>query len=410
MKLTRIEKQTFSLLMLSAFFNGFVFGSFFIQDIIAKKALHAVDWQITILVMLWPISNLFSIWWGKILEHSKSLAKYFVLAAVVGRLSLVLMLWVHNYYQYLALLILLFSFNAFISPAQNSIFQTNIRPRNRGLLFGYFSSLITLVSIVFSFVAGKMLDINEEWFRYIFLLIGIFGCFSSLIMAQIKTKKESFEEKAFLTLKQVFIKPIQRTLEVLRTNKDFAIFQRNFFLYGIGFMIILPAIPVYLVDFLKMDYTQTFVAKGVIAQIGILFLAPVAGKIFDKKHPAFFSSLSFGGLSLYPLILLISSFFLKSNFVNLIVYSSFLFFGIAMSAVHISWNMSSIIFAGKEDASMYQSVHVSLTGLRGIFAPFLGFLILRLFGVRAVFCVSMFMFFLSSFLSYKQYLKMKNKK
>ncbi len=410
MKLNQVEKKTFLLLMLSAFFNGFVFGSFLIQEIIAKKALLAVDWQITILVMLWPISNLFSIWWGKILEHSKDLSKYFVLAAVVGRLSLVLMLWVHNYYQYLALLILLFSFNAFISPAQNSIFQTNIRPRNRGLLFGYFSSLITLVSIVFSFVAGKMLDINEEWFRYVFLMIGIFGCFSSLIMALIKTKKESFEEKAFLTLKQVFIKPIERTLEVLRTNKDFAIFQRNFFLYGIGFMIILPAIPVYLVDFLKMDYTQTFMAKGVIAQIGILFLAPVAGKIFDRKHPAFFSSLSFGSLSLYPLILLISSFFLKSNFVNLIVYSAFLFFGIAMSSVHITWNMSSIIFAGKEDASMYQSVHVSLTGLRGIFAPFLGFLILRLFGVRAVFCVSMFMFLLSSFLSYKHYLKMKNEK
>ena len=409
MKLNQVEKKTFLLLMLSAFFNGFVFGSFLIQDIIAKKALHAVDWQITILVMLWPISNLFSIWWGKILEHSKNLSKYFILAAVVGRLSLVLMLWVHNYYQYLALLILLFSFNAFISPAQNSIFQTNIRPGNRGLLFGYFSSLITLVSIVFSYIAGKMLDINEEWFRYVFLMIGVFGCFSSLIMAQIKQKKESFEEKAFLTLKQVFIKPIQRTLEVLRTNKDFAIFQRNFFLYGIGFMIILPAIPVYLVDYLKMDYTQTFLAKGVIAQIGIFLLAPVAGKIFDRKHPAFFSSLSFAGLSLYPLILLISSFFLKSNFVNLIVYSAFLFFGIAMSALHITWNMSSIIFAGKEDASMYQSVHVSLTGLRGIFAPFLGFLILRLLGVRAVFCVSIFMFLLSSFLSYRHYLKMKKK-
>ena len=409
MKLNRIEKKTFSLLMLSAFFNGFVFSAFQIQDIIAKKALHAVDWQITILVMLWPISNLFSIWWGKILEHSRSLSKYFVLAAIVGRLSLVFMLWIHNYYQYLALLILLFSFNAFISPAQNSIFQTNIRPKNRGILFGYFSSLITLTAIIFSFVAGKMLDINEQWFRYIFLMIGVFGCFSSLIMAQIKTKKESFDEKAFLTLKQVFFKPIQRTLEVLRTNKDFAIFQRNFFLYGIGFMIILPAIPVYLVDFLKMDYTQTFLAKGVLAQVGILVFAPIAGKFFDKRHPTFFTSLSFGGLSLYPFILLISSFLLKTNFVNLIVYSAFLVFGIAMSAVHISWNMSSIFFAGKEDASMYQSVHVSLTGLRGIFAPFLGFLILRLFGVRAVFCVSMFMFFLSSFLSYKHYLKMKKK-
>ena len=113
MKLNQVEKRTFFLLVLAAFFNGFIFSSFQIQDIIAKKALHAYDWQITILVMLWPISNLLSIWWGKILEHSKSLSKFFVLTAFVGRLSLIFMLWVHNYYQYLVILIVIFSFSAF---------------------------------------------------------------------------------------------------------------------------------------------------------------------------------------------------------------------------------------------------------------------------------------------------------
>ena len=81
MQLNRIEKRTFFILMLAAFFNGFIISTFNLQDIIAKKALHAYDWQITILVMLWPLANLFSIWWGKILEHSHSLAKYYTTTA-----------------------------------------------------------------------------------------------------------------------------------------------------------------------------------------------------------------------------------------------------------------------------------------------------------------------------------------
>ncbi|MCK4696068.1 MAG: hypothetical protein KAT74_09905, partial [Candidatus Cloacimonetes bacterium] len=192
MKLNQVEKRTFFLLILAAFFNGFVFSSFQIQDIIAKKALHAFDWQITILVMLWPISNLLSIWWGKILEHSKSLSKFFVLTAFMGRLSLIFMLWVHNYYQYLVILIVIFSFSAFISPARNSIYQMNITRKNRGIIFGYTSSLITLVMICTSFMAGKILDINENWFRYIFAVVGIMGCIGALIMALIKIKKRSF--------------------------------------------------------------------------------------------------------------------------------------------------------------------------------------------------------------------------
>jgi MFS family permease len=410
MKLTVLEKKTFIAMMAASFFYGFVMTSFQVQDIIAKKALHALDWQITILVMLWPLSNIFSIWWGKILEHSHSLAKYYILTGIVGRLSLIIMLFVTDYYQYLGLMILLFSFNAFISPAQNAILQTNISPKNRGNIFGYTASFITLVSVIFSFVIGKILDVNEDWFRYFFAIVGIFGLVHAIIMSRIQLKKSHNTDKAFISFKHIFYTPIARSLEVLKKNKEFAIFQRNFFIYGIAFMVLLPAIPKYLVEYLEMDYSQTFLAKGIISQIGILFLAPLAGRFFDKKNPALFTSLTFMLLSLYPLILLVSSFFLGTSSVNYIVYFAFFVYSLAMSGIIISWNISSICFAGDEDVSMFQSVHVSLTGLRGLFAPFLGLLVMKTFGIRAVFVLAFALFVFASILSFKLYLKMDDKK
>ncbi len=409
MKLTELEKRTFSALLVASIFQGFVLSSFQVQDIIAKKALHALDWQVTILVMLWPLSNLFSIWWGKILEHSHSLSRYFILTGIFGRLVLILMLWITNYYQYMGILILVFSFNAFISPAQNSILQNNIQKQNRGNLFGYTASLITLVSISFSFIAGKLLDVNENWFRYFFALVGILGLIHSIIMSRIKLKKSHNSEKAFLSLQEVFFKPILRTIEVLKKNKDFAIFQRNFFIYGIAFMILLPAIPKYLVETLRMDYSQTFLAKSVLSQMGILLLAPVAGRFFDKKNPAFFTALSYALLSLYPTTLLISLFHAGTSYVNYIVYLAFLIYSIAMTGIMISWNISSIQFAGEEDVSMYQSVHVTLTGLRGLFAPFMGLFIMKILGIQAVFITAIFLFLLASFLSFRLYMRMDDK-
>jgi len=405
MKLGYTEKRTFWMLMLASFFNGFVMGTFNIHDVVAKKALLALDWQITILVMLWPLSNLFSIWWGKALERSKSIAKFFVLMAFVGRLVMILMLWTHSYYSYLIIMILVFSFNSLLSPAQNSIYRNNITKENRGNLFGYTASLVTLIAIVFSYSAGKLMDINEDWFRYIFTFVGIMGCISSLIMAFIKIEDKDHNTTK-VKLKEFVLTPIIRTLDILKEDKDFGIFQRNYFIYGIGFMIILPAIPKFLVEYLQMDYSQTFMAKGIISRLGILLLAPIAGKVHDKKNPAFFTFLAFFILGLYPFVLLISNYFIGTTYVNFIVYFSYLIFGIGMSAIVISWNISSIYFAGKNDVSMYQSVHVTLTGMRALIVPFLGYLLLRYFGVKVVFIVSFSMFWLASILSYFNYLRM----
>ncbi|MBN2461175.1 MAG: MFS transporter [Candidatus Cloacimonetes bacterium] len=406
MKLNRLEKQTFLLLLGAAIFNGFVTGSFQVQDIIAKKALHALDWQITILVMLWPVSNLISIWWGKLLEHSQSISRFFILTAVMGRLPLLLMLFVSGFNQYLLIMALLFSFNALISPAQNTIYQSNFQKKNRGLAFGYIASVTTLIILVFSFVSGRLLDMNENWFRQIFGIVGIMGVIGAVFFAVIRIRKTRFHDKAFLSIRELFISPVRRSFEVLHKNRYFAYFERNFFIYGIAYMILLPAIPKYLVEYLKMDYSETFLAKGIISQVGILLLAPLAGKIFDRKNPAYFSFLTYASLTLYPVLLLLSSFFIGYAKVNYIVYFAFLLFGISMSAIFISWNISSIFFANEEDVSMYQGLHVTLTGLRALFAPFLGYLIMRLLSVQAVFVFAAILFLLASALSYKLYLHM----
>ncbi len=399
------EKHSTYLLLLAAIFNGVVQSLNQTQDIIARKALHAQDWQLMAMTMIWPISNFLSIWWGRIFEKSCHKSRYFLLAGVVGRLTMVYAIWLVSMNEYMLLLALLFSANSLLIPAQNSIYQKNIDNSRRAKVFGYTISISMVISIAVTFLAGRLLDIHEQSFRWILVATGFCGFISCAVLSMIRIQDPIASPSCEKTpWKDHILEPVKRTLALLKENKPFAAFERSFSIYGMGFIMMQPIIPIYLVDKLNLSYTNNFLAKGIISQIGILFLSPVLGKIHDRVHPFKFISYSFALLMVFPLMFVVSSLWSGVSIIPVvIVFVAYFVFGIAMTAINVSWNMSSIFFAGKEDASMYQSVHVTMTGIRGLIAPILGFTLLQLFNITAVFVVAAGFLAWAAIISYRDY-------
>ncbi|MDZ4121232.1 MAG: MFS transporter, partial [Candidatus Cloacimonadaceae bacterium] len=389
--------------------NGVVSSLGQTQDIIARKALLAADWQLMIMMMIWPVSNFFSIWWGRIFEKSCHQSRYFLVVGFLGRFSLVFGIWVTTMNEYLVLLALMFSMNSLLIPAQNSIYQKNIDFSRRAKIYGYTISLGMLVSIGITFLAGRVLDTREDLFRILLAFTGVCGLISCILLSLIKIQKPDLPCSAEkVDLKQMLLDPIQRTMKLLKQNKQFAAFERSYSIYGMGFIMMTPIIPIYLVDVLKLSYTSNFMAKGVISQLGLLLLSPYIGKIHDRMHPFRFISMAFAMLFIFPVLIIISAIFATVPLVPVIlVFIAYLVFGIAMAAVNISWNMSSIYFAGKEDAAMYQSVHVTMTGIRGVIAPGLGLLLMKFIGITAVFVVAAGFLITASIISYLDDRKLK---
>ncbi len=403
--LSPVEYRSTILLLSAALFNGVVQSLGQTQDIIARKALHAMDWQLMVMTMIWPISNLFSIWWGRIFEQSCHKSRYFILAGIVGRLSLIYALWLSTMNEYLLLLGLVFGANSLLIPAQNSIFQKNIKVTRRARVFGYTMSLGMLVSVLFTYGAGRLLDINELSFRWILIATGFCGFISCAVLSLIRIQDPSEPRDCpkIQWRKQLF-DPIKNTLELLKKNKPFAAFERSFSIYGMGFIMMQPIIPIYLVDKLHLSYTSNFLAKGVLSQVGMLFLSPLIGKIHDRMHPFKFISRSFALLMVFPLLFISSTLWIGTGvWPVVIVFVSYFIFGVAMTAVNVAWNMGSIFFAGEEDASIYQSVHVTMTGIRGLIAPVLGFTLLKLLGITAVFLVAAGFLGLASLISWRDH-------
>jgi MFS family permease len=75
-----------------------------------------------------------------------------------------------------------------------------------------------------------------------------------------------------------------------------------------------------------------------------------------------------------------------------LVYLASFIFGIGMSGVMIAWALSSIYYAPKYQESNYQAVHITLTGLRGVFSPALGYAVMKIFAIEYTFVLSALLF------------------
>jgi MFS family permease len=403
------ERNTAILLLLAALFNGVILSLNQTQDIIARKALHAEDWQLMLMTMIWPVANFFSVWWARIFERSCHKHRYFLLAGIIGRLTMVWAIWLVSMNEYLVLLGLLFVSNSLIVPAQNSIYQRNISPRRRSRVFGMTLSVGIGVSVVLTFFAGRLLDVREQSFRWILVGTGIIGFISAAVLSLIRIQEPV--ERALCPRpgwKEVFLEPLTGMFRLLRENKAFGAFERNFSIYGMGFIMMQPIIPIYMVDKLQLNYTTNFLAKGIVSQLGMLLLSPLIGKLHDRMHPFRFMAGAFGLLMVFPVLFVVSSLCEGEALLPVvIVFAAYLIFGIAMAAVNITWNMGSIFFAGDADASIYQSVHVTMTGIRGLIAPVLGFVLLKVFSLTMVFVVAAGFFLWASLFSLRDYLRWK---
>ena len=154
----------------------------------------------------------------------------------------------------------------------NIVYKHNYTEINRSKLFAYVSTVATVMILITSTLYGHFLDTNYSLFK-ICSLAGIMGMVTyynlskmiSLSMDEPKVpEKRSSSTLSWSLIKDIIILPIRDMFRIFERNKSFFRFEVYFFLYGIAFMVILPAVPVYLVDGLALSYTPISVAKGIV--------------------------------------------------------------------------------------------------------------------------------------------------
>ena len=387
-KMDNIERKTLAFHLTFSAANGVAAGVLMsLQEVIAKKALGATPGQVTLLFMSVYLARTLSVFFTPMMQRLKSYRGILFAAAFVRLLSAVSVYFVHNPWWFiLALWVFQLPYSV-INPAQNYILSKNYTSARRGTLFGYAVSTTNLFALVASYAAGSMLDINQQYFRLIIPAIGLLSAMGVAIFAMVPVPQRA-------NIRTVS-NPLSNMFKILAQNRDFWRFERNFFLYGFGFLLIGPVVPLFLVDVLNMSYREVSLARGVIAMSVQILFAPFSGKIHDKHSPFHFAGMSMATLAFFPLMLYVSGFVGK-----LLAYGAFVVRSLGMTGVGIVWNLGSIFFADKDNEATYQAIHLTMVGVRGLTAPILGYIALTLLGYTNTFLVSAGILFLASLIMY----------
>ncbi len=379
-----------------AVLGGVMSGTFTLHGFVLKEALNGTTLQVALISVLGSVSLLLGIF-GSELVHGRDKRPFIFWMGIISRGSFLLYLLVWNAWSYIAVSLIFFISNALLMPSVFAMWQANVSSTSRNRLWGLTVTIATLVSMACAAGAGTILDLDQFNFRWLFAAAGFIGLLGTVILAQapLRGKYKLTSDNPQLNMRRLVAEPIHGFVALLRRDRAFLHFEMAFFLYGSALMLLMPVMPFYLKDVVGMNYSQVGVAQGPLAMAGVILLSPVWGKFMDGRGPAALCTLIFAVLSLFPLGLLIGMDRFSGPALLLIVYASYLVFGIGMSGINVAWSLAPLSFAKGRDASPYSGAHVTITGIRGSIAPMLGAIMMSI-SYEVVFITSATLFLLGS--------------
>ena len=397
------EKTAFRLHMIYSGIEGIILGVLALNEYVFIHSLRGSNYQLAFLFQFSTIVFLFLVIFNQLRKRIRNKRKMLRITGLVTRLPLLLLIIIPRseaaltgqsgwHYLFLFVFLIYFSGNIIIYPAINVLLKTNYRHDYFGKLYSYATSLNKIIILIATFSYGLLLDHDHYAFTYVFPMIGILGVGSLFVLSNIDYSRvvQHPDSLAFMaSVKQSFLNMVH----ILKTNKPYLHFEIGFMLYGFSFMVSVTIINIFFQDALQLNYSSVAFYKNAYNILAILLL-PFFGRLLSRLDPRRFAAITFAALFLYILFLLITEFVPGyTELLGIKIYYMLLigvvFYGIFAAMMALVWYIGSAYFCKPEEADDYQSVHLSLTGVRSLFAPLFGVYFYELMGFTGTFLLTM---------------------
>ncbi len=402
LNLTDKERTTFTLHTVYMILEGFVLGVLALNEFVFIKSLNGTNYQLGFLFQFSMLVYLFLIIINEFLKRVKNRKYLLRIVAILSRLPLIALIFFpktnealanHQYCHYIFLLLFLiyFSGNIFINPNINYLLKVNYSHKNFGKLYSYSTSINKVVMLIITFAYGYLLDYNNFAFTYIIPVAAVFATVSIFVLSTIKYPEEDIIIKKQSILQSVW-KSIKEMGSILKSNIPYRHFEVGFMFYGFSFMISVTVITIYFYEALNLNYASVAFYRNAYNILAIVLL-PFFGKLLGNIDPRKFAVITYLSIALYIFFLMMTSFFpYHFEFFDITVYYTLilyiLFHGVFAATMVLLWNIGSAYFCKPNESGTYQSLHLSLTGARAVFAPLAGVAFYEAFGFTITFTIA----------------------
>lgn len=384
--LNSAEKRTFSLHLSYAGIDGIVLGVLALNEFVFIKSLKGSDIQLSLLFTFSMAVFILLVFANEFLKRLPDLKKTMRYVALFTRLPLIVIAFfpdfstektIQPFYHYVFLSVFFIYFLAapIINPSVNHLLKNNYRHEHFGRLYSYASTLNRIMIFAATFLFGLLLDNFYIAFQIVYPVIGILSIIALYLLSSIRVEmspEENVKQGFFTSV----LKSLSRMYYIFKNDKAFLFFQIGFMFYGFAYLMTFSVINIYFNDGLHLNYSSVAIYKNLAVVVTILSL-PFAGRMIGKTDPRKFGAVTFLFLALTLIFISVNVHFPKSHIIfdfklSYFLIAAFVIYGFFASAMNILWSIGSAYFCRKEDAGIYQSVHLSLTGFRALFSPVLG--------------------------------------
>jgi hypothetical protein len=354
--------------------QGIVAGVVLLNEYVARKGLGCSRWHLLALLLAPSLAQFIAATWNPADPSRGPLGRApFRLLGIPSRALLLLFLvpMLRTDTAFVVIMALALSTEALLLPVQNWTLAHNYAKATRARRFGMTTGIQALVIIAVVVPGGWALDKRPDAWPLLYAVAAAGGAYGYLHWSRLRRRwrrKARAEEHL----------PPQRPWKLLFTNKELLAFEAGFMVYGIGFLMLQPVLPIYLVDELHVSYGQVGLARGLLFWLGMSVASPLAGRMADSMGLFRTCALSFAVLTAFPLVLLLVR-------GPAALHLAYLVYGLAMGGVNVAWNLGPIVIARGRDPLPFLNAHVALVGVRALIGMVAGAWIQASFGTKPVF-------------------------
>lgn len=418
--ITAKERKAFYFHFIYSLIEGLISGILVLNEFVFLKSLQGTPYQVGVLFQFSMVVLIAAIFINEGLHQIADKKKMLRYTAFITRIPLLILLFYPRHtgemeadtiYHYAFLLIFFIYYLAspVIFPSINLLLKHNYSTLNFGRLYSFATSAKKITTLAATFFFGFLLDHDPFAFTYVYPVVAILGIISIYMLTLISFDIEKISESVSLKPK-IFAGALQRVRNIFRKNKPYLHYQIGFMLYGLAFMGTNSVITIFYDRAVGLNYSSVAFYKNFYNLIAI-FLLPVFGRILADTDPRKFASLTYGSLALYlisfPGTLLFPAYIEVMGIqLYFMLVAGVLFNSLFIASMAISWSIGSAYFCNKSEAADYQSIHLSLTGVRAMFMPIAGIFIYELAGFSFTFILGAFLLVLGiilMFWSHKNY-------
>jgi MFS family permease len=339
--------------------------------VIADKVYHAHPAWIALATAAPMFGNLSSVWWARLAERVRTVPLLLALqAALVACVAGVALLprTASGGALLMALLVAARLAIGAIVTVRSLVWTRNYPRAVRARVTSRLAILSQAVMAATAALSGSVLDRHEAalpWLYAAGAAVGVLGVWS---YTGVRLRGEPLNDEAAAGA------TARRRISAWRLLREDPLYARYLgwqFLLGVSNMMIEPAVVYAVSREMGAGYGTSIALVVVVPTVLSVATLPLWAGWVDRMHAAEFRArhswlwvISQGAMGVGTL--LGSVFWIGFGRVV---------FGIARGGGNLAWSLGHNDFAHPERAGLYMGVHATLTGLRGVFAPFLGMLL-----------------------------------